>query len=151
MKVITKLPKFCSTAQLFVLIQLSGMALRSEITPWRQSPRIHVLTTNHRTHTAHSSSLVFHSTVLLRRYNDALVLTQRVRVTHICVRKLTMIGRHQANIWTNAGILLIRITGINFGEILSEIHTFSFKKMHFKTSSGKWKQFYPGFNRLKCT
>ena len=45
-------------------------------------------------------------------------LTHRGRVTHICVSKLTIIGsdnglspgRRQANIWTNAGILLFRTT-----------------------------------------
>ena len=49
-------------------------------------------------------------------------------------------GRRQAIIWTNAGILLIRTLGTNFSEILSEIHTFSFKKMHLKISSAKWQQ-----------
>ena len=39
-------------------------------------------------------------------------------------------GRRQAIIWTNAGILLIGPVGTN-REILFEIHTFSFKKMHF--------------------
>ena len=66
-------------------------------------------------------------------------------MTHICVSKLTIIGsdnslspeRRQANIWTNAGILLIGTLGTNFNEILSETHTFSFKKMHLKTSSAK--------------
>ena len=67
------------------------------------------------------------------------------RVTHICVGTNTNIGsdnglspgRCQAIIWTNAGILLIGPLGTNFRGILSEIHTFSFKKMHFKTSSAK--------------
>ena len=45
-------------------------------------------------------------------------------------------GRRQAIIWTNAGILLIRTLGTNFSEILSEIHVFSFKKMHLQMSSG---------------
>ena len=68
------------------------------------------------------------------------VLTHGGRVTHICVSRLTIIGsdnglspgRRQAIIWTNAGILLIRTSGTNFSEILIEIHTFSFKKTHFK-------------------
>ena len=47
------------------------------------------------------------------------------------------IARHQAIIWTNAEILLIRTLGRNFVEILSKIHTFAFKKM----SSAKWRQF----------
>ena len=68
------------------------------------------------------------------------VLTHWGRVTHICVGNLTIIGsdnglssgRRQAIIWTNAGILLIGPLGTNFNEILIEIHTFSFKKMHLK-------------------
>ena len=71
------------------------------------------------------------------------------RVTHICVSKLTIIGsdnglspgRRQAIIWTNAGILSIGPLGTNFSEILIEILTFSFKKMHLKMSSGKWRPF----------
>ena len=61
-------------------------------------------------------------------------------MTHIYVSKLAIIGldndfspgRRQAIIWTNAGILQIGI----------EIHKFSFKKIHFKMSSGKLRQFY---------
>ena len=71
-------------------------------------------------------------------------------------QKLTIIGsdnglspeRHQANIWTNAGILLIGTLGTNFCEILSEIHTFSFKKMLLKTSSVKWRPFCLSLNVL---
>ena len=67
------------------------------------------------------------------------------RVTHICISKLTIIGsdnglspgRRQAIIWTNAGILLIRTLGTNFNEIWSEIHAFSFKRMHLKMLSAK--------------
>ena len=73
---------------------------------------------------------------------------------YIYVSKLTIIGsnnglspgRHQAIIWTNAGILLIRISGTNFSEIFREIHTFSFRKMHLKMSSGKWQPFCLGLN-----
>ena len=80
------------------------------------------------------------------------LLTHWGRVTHIWVSKLTVIGSdnglspgwRQAIIWTNAGILLIRTLGTNFSEILSEIHTFSFKKMHLKMSSGKWRPFCLG-------
>ena len=78
-------------------------------------------------------------------------------MTHICISDLTIIGsdnglspgRRQAIIWTNAGILLIRPLGTNFSEILSEIHTFSFKKMHLKTSSAKWRPFCLGLNVLR--
>ena len=69
--------------------------------------------------------------------------------TDICISKLTIIGpdnglspnRRQAIIWTSAGILLIRTLGTNFSEILSEILTFSFMKMHLKMLSGRWWQF----------
>ena len=75
---------------------------------------------------------------------------------HICVSKLTIIGsdndlspsRRQAIIWTNNGVLLIRILGTNFSNILSEIHAFSFKKMHLKMSSAKWRPFCLGLNVL---
>ena len=63
---------------------------------------------------------------------------------HICVSNLIIgsdnglsPGRRQDIILTNAGILLIGPLGTNFTEILIEIDTFSFKKMHLKMSSGK--------------
>ena len=67
-------------------------------------------------------------------------LTHWGRVTHICISKLIIIGsdsglspgRRQAIIWTNDGILLIRTFRTNFSEIVSEIHTFSSKKMRSK-------------------
>ena len=83
-------------------------------------------------------------------------LTHWGRVTHICVSELPIIGsdnglspgRRQAIIWTNAGILLIRTLGINFSEILSKIHTFSFKKMYLKISSAKRQPFCLELNVL---
>ena len=84
------------------------------------------------------------------------VLTHWGRVTHICVNKLTGIGsdnglspdRRQVIIWTNAGILLIGTLETNLREIVIEIHPFSFKKMHLKMSSGKWRPFCLGLNVL---
>ena len=81
-------------------------------------------------------------------------ITHWGRVTHICVSKLTIIGSdnglspgwHQAITWTNVGILLIGPLGINVSEILIEIHIFSFKKIHLKMSSGKWRPFCLGLN-----
>ena len=75
-------------------------------------------------------------------------------MTHICVSKQTIIGsdyglspsRSQAIIWTNAGILLIGTLGTNTSEILSKINAFSYKKMHLKMSSGKWRPFCRGLN-----
>ena len=56
-------------------------------------------------------------------------LTHWGRVTHICIRKLTLIGpdnglspiQRQATIWTNAGILIIGPLGTNFCEIWVKI------------------------------
>ena len=84
------------------------------------------------------------------------MLTLWGRVTHICVSKLTIIGsdnglspdRRQAIIWTNAGLLLIGPLGTDFSEILIEILTFSFKKMHLKVSSAKRRPFCLGLNML---
>ena len=77
-------------------------------------------------------------------------------MTHICVGNLNTIGpdnglspgRHQAIIWTNAGILLIEPWGTNFSEILIDIHTFSVNKIHLKMSSAKWRPFCLGLNVL---
>ena len=85
-----------------------------------------------------------------------MVLTHWGRAMHICVSKLTIIGsdngmspgRRQAIIWTNAGILLIGTLGTNFSEILSEIHTFSFKNIRLNTSSAKWRPFCLSLNEL---
>ena len=83
-------------------------------------------------------------------------LTHWGRVIHICVNKLTIIGSDngllpgqcQAIIWTNAAIFLIQTSGTNFSEILSEIHTSLFKKMHLKVSSVKRHPFCLGLNVL---
>ena len=87
------------------------------------------------------------------------ILTHCGRVTHICVGNLTIIGsdnglspgRRQAITWTNVGILLIGPQGTNFSEMLIEIHTFSFKKIHLKMSSGKWRPFCFGLNVLTAS
>ena len=50
-----------------------------------------------------------------------------------------MTCRCKAIIRIKAGILLIGPLGINFREILIEIQTFSFKEMHLKMSSEKWR------------
>ena len=79
-------------------------------------------------------------------------------MTHICAGNLTIIGsdnglspgRRQAITWTNAGILLIGPLETNFSEMLIEIHTFSFKKIHLKMS-GKWRPFCLGLNVLKTS
>ena len=73
------------------------------------------------------------------------VLTHWGWVTHICISKLSIVGSDngllpgwcQAIIWTNDWIMLIGPLRTNLSEILIKICTFSFKKMHFKMSSGK--------------
>ena len=105
----------------------------------------------------HNTRDVF--TYLCPNLRQSRTLTHWGRVTHICVSKLSIIGsdnglspgRRQAIIWTNDGILLIRTLGTNFSEILSKIHSFSFKEMHLKMSSGKWRPFCLGLNVLKET
>ena len=51
---------------------------------------------------------------------------------------------------TNARILLIGPLGTNFSEILIKIHTFNFKKMPLKMSSGNWWPFCLSLNVLTC-
>ena len=84
------------------------------------------------------------------------LLTHWGRVTQICISNLTIIGsdndlspgRRQAINWTNAGILSIGNLGTNFSEILIEILAFSFKNLHLKVSSGKWRPCCLGPNVL---
>ena len=84
------------------------------------------------------------------------LLTHWGRMTRICVGNLTIIGsdnglspgrRHAIN-WTNVGMLLIGPLGTNLSEMVIEIHTFSFKKIHLKMSSWKWRPFCFGLNAL---
>ena len=106
-------------------------------------------------HNCGSSSFVF-ATIILFVYLPLTLLTHWGRVTHICVVELVVIGsdnglspvRRQAVIWTNVGISLIGPLGTNFSEILIGIQTFSFKKLHLKTSSAKWRLFCLGLNEL---
>ena len=82
-------------------------------------------------------------------------LTHWGRVTHICIGNLTIIGsdnglslgRRQAITWTNVWILVIGPLGTNFSEVLIEIFTFSFKKIHLKMSSRKMSAI---FSRPQC-
>ena len=86
-------------------------------------------------------------------------LTHWGRVTHICISKVAISvsdnglspGRRQAIIWNNAGILLIGPLGTNFTGILIGIHIFSFKKMHLKMASAKWRLFCLGLNVYMST
>ena len=82
-------------------------------------------------------------------YLPRVKLTHWGWMPHICVSKIIILGsdnglspgRRQAIIWTNAAMLLIWPWGTNFSEILIAIDIFSFKKMHFEMSSGKWRLF----------
>ena len=85
-----------------------------------------------------------------------LFFTHWDRVMHICADKLTIIGsdngllpgRRRGITWTSAVILLIGRLGTNFSEMLIGIQTFSFKKMRWKISSGKWQPFCLGLDVL---
>ena len=88
--------------------------------------------------------------------HEGSLFTHWGQVTHVCISKLTSIGsdnglspgRHQSIIWTSAGILLIGHLETNFSEILNKIYTFSFRKMHLKMSSAKWRPFHLSLNML---
>ena len=94
---------------------------------------------------------------IIPSYKPIIQLTHWGRVTHICASELSILdsdnglspGRRQAIIKTNAGILLIWPLGTNFSEILIEINTFSFKKMHLKMLSGKKPAIFLGLNVLR--
>ena len=68
--------------------------------------------------------------------------------------KVTQMPQIQAaNLVTNSGntahgVDAIRPIGTNFSEMLIEIQTFPFKKMHLKILSGKWRPFCLGRNVL---
>ena len=100
-----------------------------------------MLTTNCEISTAETMTIyrqhskVTHTKNIWMQSMHLCILTHWGRVTHICISKLNIIGRWEAIIWTNAGILLIGPLGTNFSEILIKIQTFSLKKMHLKMSS----------------
>ena len=86
---------------------------------------------------------------MLRNCNDK-DLTHLGRVMHTCVGKLAIISSdnglspgqapgHYLNQCRN--ILFIWTLGTNFGEILSEMHTSSFKKMHLNSRLGSGGHF----------
>ena len=89
-------------------------------------------------------------------YDSQITDWGRVRINASC--NLTIIGSdnglspggRQAIIWTNAGKLLMGPLGTNFSEIWNEIRTFSFKKVHLKISSGKWRSFCLSLNMITC-
>ena len=103
-----------------------------------------------------SEITLFKITGVYYSVGNVICFTHWGRVTHICVSKLTIIGSdnglspgwRQAIIETNDGILLIGPLGTNFSEMLIKIHTFSFKKIHLKMSSGIWRPFCLGLNVL---
>ena len=83
---------------------------------------------------------------LYREHSKSILLTHLPLVSHICVRESGIsIGsdnglspaRRQAITWANAGLLSIGPLGTKCSDILIEIHTFLFKEMRLKVSSGK--------------
>ena len=92
-------------------------------------------------HRIWSQFCLFSYVIVSSAHMTYLPLTHWGQVTHICVGNLTIIGQHQAIIWTKAGTLLIGPLWTNFSEIQIQILTFSFKKMSLKMLSAKWRPF----------
>ena len=75
-----------------------------------------------------------------RKGSYIVINSLRPNDAYIYVSKLSIIGsdiglslgRRQAIIWTNSGILSIGPLGTNFTEMLTKFHAFSFKQMHLK-------------------
>ena len=88
---------------------------------------------------------------------DQDILTHWGRVTHLCVSKLTIIdpdnglspGRHQAIIWTNAGIFLIRALKTKFSEFSTKFTQFHSRKCIWKCRLRNGSTFF-GFNVLSA-
>ena len=78
-------------------------------------------------------------------------VTNISQLINICSDDGLSPGRRQAIIWNNAGILLIGPLGTNFNDLLIKIHTFSFRKIHLKMLSGKWRPFCLGLNVSRIT
>ena len=80
------------------------------------------------------------------------------RVTHIFVSKLYhhwfrywLVSYTAPNHYLNQCWDIVSwTTGTNCSDIIIEIQTFSFKKMHLKMSSGKWRPFCLGLNVIMC-
>ena len=84
-------------------------------------------------------------------FHDKWVNSLRLSVSEIIITGSNnglLPGQHQVIIWTNAEVLLIGPLGINISEILIEIYTISFKKMHLKMSSAQCCLFHFGLNDL---
>ena len=75
----------------------------------------------------------------------------------MCISKLDIIcsdnglslGRRQAIIRTNDGMLLIGSLGTNFCDILVQIYIVLFKKMNLKMLSDNWRPFCLSLNVAK--
>ena len=119
----------------YASISRTTISLQTQLTWWNPASFLSQL--------YYYESYIFNYNMIACRLQAGIwLLTHRGPVTHICTRRLAIIGsdnglspgRCQAIIWTNDGILLIGRLGTNFSESLIKIHTFSFKKMHFKMS-----------------
>ena len=71
-------------------------------------------------------------------YCNVWIVFNSLRLSDAYMHQITNHHWHQANSWSNAGILLIQTLGTNFSENWSKRHIFSFKKMHSKMLSVKW-------------
>ena len=128
-----------SRSNMYIKSPADRLPQHNNVMKWKRFPRYWTfLWGKHVAVTSYSAFDDFLGVILNKLLHKESSLTHWGRVTHIHVSKSTIIGsdnglspgRHQAIIWTNAGILLIRTLETNFNEILISIPTFSFKKMH---------------------
>ena len=64
-------------------------------------------------------------------------------------RAWAVVGRRQAFTWSNDGIVLIRTSGTNVGDIINEMKAFMFNKIHLNMWSAKWRPFCLGLHILR--
>ena len=82
-------------------------------------------------------------------HETQLSCTHEGRVMLMWFSKLSIIDSDNAIVRTNAGMFIIGHVETNLGEIIMDIHTFLFKKMQLKVSSGNWRAFCIGPNLKK--
>ena len=89
----------------------------------------------------------FHLNISTKKNSLRPYMRQRIGSSLIQVMACPRVWR-QATAWTNAE-LSIEPSWTNLSQILIEIQTFSFKKMHLKISSSKYRSFGLGLNFVR--
>ena len=84
--------------------------------------------------------------ILIRLQSEA--VNSYMRQDIICTDNGLQPIRHPTIIWTNASLFSIETLGINFNEILIEIHGVPYIRINCIMLSAKWRPFYHGLNAL---